>query len=75
MDVGSKEHRNDRRDYIYTSEELEDASTHDPYWNAAQLEMVHTNKVFIIRASFEVILYRIAVIGSGGISKKEGWRE
>uniref|UniRef100_F1KXR8 Deoxyribodipyrimidine photo-lyase n=1 Tax=Ascaris suum TaxID=6253 RepID=F1KXR8_ASCSU len=40
-----KQHKNDKRDYIYTSEELEDARTHDPYWNAAQLEMVHTNKM------------------------------
>ncbi len=34
-----KEHEKDRREYIYTLEELENAETHDPYWNAAQEEM------------------------------------
>lgn len=38
-------HENDRRKYIYTFEELETASTHDPYWNAAQMEMVKTGKM------------------------------
>ncbi len=33
------EHRKDRREYFYTLRELEDAKTHDPYWNAAQEEM------------------------------------
>jgi deoxyribodipyrimidine photo-lyase len=30
----------DGREYTYTREELESAQTHDPYWNAAQREMV-----------------------------------
>ncbi len=34
-----KEHEKDPRKYIYTREELENAETHDPYWNAAQKEM------------------------------------
>ncbi len=34
-----KEHEKDPRKYIYTLEELENAETHDPYWNAAQKEM------------------------------------
>jgi deoxyribodipyrimidine photo-lyase len=33
------EHKKDRREYVYTLQELEDAETHDPYWNAAQQEM------------------------------------
>jgi deoxyribodipyrimidine photo-lyase len=33
------EHSRDTRQYTYTLEELEDAKTHDPYWNAAQQEM------------------------------------
>jgi len=33
------EHKKDRREYIYTLQELEEAKTHDPYWNAAQEEM------------------------------------
>jgi deoxyribodipyrimidine photo-lyase len=33
------EHSTDTRQYNYTPEELEDAKTHDPYWNAAQQEM------------------------------------
>ncbi|HDQ08454.1 MAG TPA: deoxyribodipyrimidine photolyase [Methanoculleus sp.] len=36
------EHRSDPRPYLYTQEELENARTHDPYWNAAQQEMVVT---------------------------------
>jgi len=36
------EHRMDRRDPVYTPEQLEAAATHDPYWNAAMLEMKHT---------------------------------
>ncbi|MFB0501191.1 MAG: deoxyribodipyrimidine photolyase, partial [Candidatus Bathyarchaeia archaeon] len=34
-----REHEKDLRDYIYALEELENAETHDPYWNAAQEEM------------------------------------
>jgi deoxyribodipyrimidine photo-lyase len=36
------EHKPDRRDYLYTREVLEAAHTHDPYWNAAMLEMKYT---------------------------------
>lgn len=32
-------HRNDEREYTYSLKELENAETHDPYWNAAQNEM------------------------------------
>jgi len=39
------EHRNDPREYEYSLEELENALTHDPYWNAAQKEMVITGKM------------------------------
>lgn len=35
-------HRRDERSYSYTLEALEKGMTHDPYWNAAQLEMVIT---------------------------------
>ncbi len=34
-------HARDKRDVVYTLETLERAQTHDPYWNAAQLELVH----------------------------------
>ena len=37
-----KDHRKDRRLYIYTRRQLEDAKTHDPYWNAAMQEMKYT---------------------------------
>ena len=40
-----KAHWDDPRSYIYTSEEFESASTHDPLWNAAQMEMVKTGKM------------------------------
>jgi deoxyribodipyrimidine photo-lyase len=39
------EHTRDPRDYLYTLQELENAETHDPYWNAAQKEMVHLGKM------------------------------
>lgn len=35
-------HADDPREYIYTLEELENARTHDTYWNAAQSEMLKT---------------------------------
>jgi deoxyribodipyrimidine photo-lyase len=38
-------HAGDRRATPYTVDELERAATHDPYWNAAQTEMVRTGKM------------------------------
>ena len=40
-----REHGGDPRQHTYTLEQLEDAKTHDPYWNAAQREMVITGKM------------------------------
>jgi deoxyribodipyrimidine photo-lyase len=40
-----KLHEPDPRPAVYTREELEAAKTHDPYWNAAQLEMVLRGKM------------------------------
>ena len=37
-----EEHRDDNRAYTYTRVQLENAETHDEYWNAAMKEMVHT---------------------------------
>ena len=34
------EHRFDRREYVYSFEQFEQARTHEPLWNAAQREMV-----------------------------------
>ncbi len=39
------QHKSDKREYIYSPEELEQALTHDPYWNAAQNEMRLTGKM------------------------------
>ena len=39
------EHRKDPREYIYTKHQLESAKTHDPLWNAAQIQMVKTGKM------------------------------
>jgi len=36
------EHKGDEREHSYTRTQLEQAQTHDPYWNAAMREMVHT---------------------------------
>jgi len=40
-----RKHKTDQREYLYTLEELENAKTHDPYWNAAQKEMRITGKM------------------------------
>ena len=40
-----KAHKRDKRPYLYTLEQLERAKTHDPLWNAAQLEMVSRGKM------------------------------
>lgn len=39
------DHRADPRNYLYTLEQFEQASTHNPLWNAAQIEMVKTGKM------------------------------
>jgi deoxyribodipyrimidine photo-lyase len=39
------EHRNDKRDYVYTLRQLELAETHDKWWNAAQRQMVQMGKM------------------------------
>jgi deoxyribodipyrimidine photo-lyase len=39
------EHAGDPRPYLYSRAELKAAATHDPYWNAAQKEMVLTGKM------------------------------
>ena len=36
------EHKSDEREHVYTRKQLENAETHDEYWNAAMREMVHT---------------------------------
>ena len=38
-------HRDDTREYIYSVFQFEYSQTHDPLWNAAQLEMVTTGKM------------------------------
>ncbi|NLJ47706.1 MAG: deoxyribodipyrimidine photolyase, partial [Treponema sp.] len=35
----------DRRDYVYSREYFEAARTHDPYWNAAQNQLVRTGTI------------------------------
>jgi deoxyribodipyrimidine photo-lyase len=40
-----REHAKDKREYTYTLEEFERAGTHDPLWNAAQIEMVRRGKM------------------------------
>jgi len=38
-------HRKDKRQYLYSLKQFEQARTHDPYWNAAQKQMVTTGKM------------------------------
>jgi deoxyribodipyrimidine photo-lyase len=40
-----RDHRNDRRTYLYSLEEFENAKTHDELWNAAQREMMVRGKM------------------------------
>ena len=39
------EHRSDKREYLYSKSEFENAVTHDELWNAAQIEMVEKGKM------------------------------
>ena len=39
------QHLGDERDFLYSIKEFEQAKTHDPLWNAAQVEMVKTGKM------------------------------
>jgi deoxyribodipyrimidine photo-lyase len=38
-------HAADKREYLYGRDEFETARTHDPYWNAAQKQMVLTGRM------------------------------
>ncbi len=38
-------HSDDPREYVYSTGQFENAETHDPYWNAAQREMIITGKM------------------------------
>ncbi|EQC30056.1 hypothetical protein SDRG_12331 [Saprolegnia diclina VS20] len=38
-------HASDKRDYVYSADQLERAKTHDAYWNACQLDMMATGKM------------------------------
>ncbi|MGL5356735.1 MAG: deoxyribodipyrimidine photo-lyase [Cetobacterium sp.] len=40
-----KEHSKDKREYIYSLQELEEGKTHDKRWNEVQLEMVETGRM------------------------------
>ena len=39
------EHRSDKREFLYSKIEFENANTHDDLWNAAQFEMVEKGKM------------------------------
>lgn len=43
--ISLNEHRDDKRDYVYSFEEFELAVTHEDLWNAAQMEMKTTGKM------------------------------
>ena len=40
-----REHSSDQREYSYSFNEFQNSLTHDPYWNAAQKEMVLKGKM------------------------------
>lgn len=39
------DHRNDKREYIYTLQEFDDALTHDALWNASQMQLRKDGKM------------------------------
>jgi len=39
------DHRKDKREYLYTKEELDTAKTHDELWNAAQIQLKTEGKI------------------------------
>ena len=39
------QHRDDKREYVYTLHEFEQAETHDELWNAMQWQMIKTGKL------------------------------
>jgi deoxyribodipyrimidine photo-lyase len=39
------EHRQDKREYLYEQSQLEVGATHDPFWNAAQAEMIRSGQM------------------------------
>lgn len=39
------EHREDKREYVYTKEDFKMAKTHDNLWNAAQKQIIETGKI------------------------------
>lgn len=39
------DHKSDKRDYLYSFDDLEQGKTHDCYWNACQKEMVYFGKM------------------------------
>ena len=39
------EHRKDKREYLYSLKQFEQAETHDPLWNAAQIQMIKKGKM------------------------------
>ncbi|MQL99100.1 hypothetical protein Taro_031816 [Colocasia esculenta] len=58
------DHARDKRDHVYTKEELENAKTADPLWNASQLEMVHHGKMhgFMRQIVLSTILIQVLII-------------
>ncbi|RHY95186.1 hypothetical protein DYB37_001101, partial [Aphanomyces astaci] len=65
------QHAADKRPYTYTKDQLDQAQTHDPYWNAAQLDMIFTGKVGSQTAEFSLA---VALNDHGG-KHDQGWKE
>ncbi len=40
-----REHAKDERDHLYTLDQFENAKTHDPLWNAAQIQLVREGRI------------------------------
>jgi deoxyribodipyrimidine photo-lyase len=64
-------HQKDRRPFLYSFQEFENARTHDPYWNAAQREMALTGKMHGYFGNFGVMVRAYTYMRVQG---KEGLR-
>lgn len=43
--LSHERHKNDKREYLYSKKQFEEAATHDELWNACQKEMLKTGKM------------------------------
>jgi deoxyribodipyrimidine photo-lyase len=65
-----EEHKDDEREYLYTREQLENAETHDEYWNAATNEMRHTGYMHNYMRMYWAVFGKVRYMSAGGLERK-----